>query len=250
MIDYNPFSLQNKTLLITGASSGIGRSVAIECSRMGALVYIVGRNKERLENTYKELHGDGHILLLADITNIEALNHVISSLPELSGVVHCAGITKLMPFQYVTKENLDTVFNVNFYAPVELSRLLIKNKKIAKKSSIVFISSISGIYCSAIASSIYSASKSALNGMVKGMALDLAPKNIRVNCVTPGVVDTDFFKESGLTQEDLERELKHYPLRRYGKPEEIAYAAIYLLSDASQWVTGSNLLIDGGFTLL
>ena len=250
MIDYNPFSLQNKTLLITGASSGIGRSVAIECSRMGAMVYIVGRNKERLENTYKELYGDGHVLLLADITNIEALNHVIASLPELSGVVHCAGITKLMPFQYVTKENLDTVFNVNFYAPVELSRLLIKNKKIAKRSSIVFISSISGIYCSAIASSIYSASKSALNGMVKGMALDLAPKNIRVNCVTPGVVDTDFFKESGLTQEDLERELKHYPLRRYGEPEEIAYAAIYLLSDASQWVTGSNLLIDGGFTLL
>jgi len=250
MINSNPFSIQGKEILVTGASSGIGRAVAVECSRLGARVYITGRNKERLEATFRALHGVGHTCIVGDITCPEYLKRIIDSLSELSGVVHCAGITKMLPFQYVTKENLDIVFNVNFYAPTELSRMLLRSKKIGKNSSIVFLSSISGIYCSAMASSIYSASKGALNGLIKGMALDLAPKGIRVNSVTPGVIDTGFFEDSGITEEDLEKDKKRYPLKRYGKPEEVAYAVIYLLSDASLWVTGSNLLVDGGYTLL
>lgn len=250
MEGYNPFSLINKKLLVTGASSGIGRAVAIECSRMGAEIYIVGRNESRLTETLEKMDGDNHVSVQMDITNAEDLESLVSKVPVLSGIVHCAGITKIEPFGFVNRTHLDEVFNTNFYAPVELTRLLLKKKKISKKGSVVFISSISGLYCSAVASSIYSASKSALNGIMKGMAIDLSPKDVRVNCVNPAVIDTGFFKNSGISEEDLEKDKKRYPLRRYGKPEEVAYATIYLLSDASEWVTGTNMLIDGGYTLL
>jgi NAD(P)-dependent dehydrogenase (short-subunit alcohol dehydrogenase family) len=126
----------------------------------------------------------------------------------------------------------------------------VKSKKISKKGSIVFISSVSGVYCSAVASSIYSSSKGAVNGLVKGVALDLAPRGIRVNSVNPGMIDTDIFSDSAITQDQLNEDMKRYPLGRYGKPEEVAYAVIYLLSDASTWTTGSNILIDGGYTLI
>lgn len=247
---YNPFSLIGKKLLVIGASSGIGRAVAIECSRMGAEICIVGRNETRLTETLKKMNGGNHVSVQMDITNTEELEKLVAKVPVLSGIVHCAGVTKIEPFQFVSRSHLDEVFNTNFYAPVELTRLLFKKKKISKKGSVVFISSISGLYCSAVASSIYSASKSALNGMMKGMAIDLSPKEIRVNCVNPGVIDTGFFKDSGILEEDLEKDKKRYPLRRYGRPEEVAHAAIYLLSDASEWVTGTNMLIDGGYTLL
>lgn len=250
MANYNPFSLQSKKILVTGASSGIGRAVAIECSRLGANVYLTGRNEEQLNATFDALSDGEHVCLKCDITNSDDLKELITSLPELSGIVHCAGLTTLLPIQYATKEKLDSVFNVNFYAPAELSRMLLRSKKITKNGSIVFISSISGVYCSSISSSVYSASKGALNGLMKGMALDLASKQIRVNAINPGVIDTGFFKASGITDEDLKKDTDRYPLKRHGRPEEVAYAAIYLLSDASAWTTGSNLLIDGGYTLL
>lgn len=246
----NPFSLEGKTILVTGASSGIGKAIAIECSKLGAQLFILGRNENRLKETFNELLGEGHEYIVTDLSLSSSFKEFCSIIPCLDGIVHCAGLTKILPFQFVTKEDLDEVMNVNFYAPAELSRLLLKNKKINKEGSVVFISSVSGVYCSAVASSIYSASKGAVNGLVKGMALDLAPKGIRVNCVNPGMVDTNILTESDITKEQLKEDMKRYPLKRYGKPEEIAYAVIYLLSDASKWVTGSNLLIDGGYTLL
>lgn len=246
----NPFSLEGKTILVTGASSGIGKAIAIECSKLGAQLFILGRNENRLKETFNELSGEGHEYIVTDLSLSSSFKEFCSIIPCLDGIVHCAGLTKILPFQFVTKEDLDEVMNVNFYAPAELSRLLLKNKKINKEGSVVFISSVSGVYCSAVASSIYSASKGAVNGLVKGMALDLAPKGIRVNCVNPGMVDTNILTESDITKEQLKEDMKRYPLKRYGKPEEIAYAVIYLLSDASKWVTGSNLLIDGGYTLL
>lgn len=246
----NPFSLEGKTILVTGASSGIGKAIAIECSKLGAQLFILGRNENRLKETFNELSGEGHEYIVADLSLSSSFKEFCPIIPCLDGIVHCAGLTKILPFQFVTKKDFDEVMDVNFYAPVELSRLLLKNKKIQKGSSIVFISSINGVYCSYVASSIYSASKGAVNGLVKGMALDLAPKGIRVNCVNPGMVDTNILTESDITKEQLKEDMKRYPLKRYGKPEEIAYAVIYLLSDASKWVTGSNLLIDGGYTLL
>lgn len=247
---HNPFSLVGRRVLVTGASSGIGKSIAIEVSKMGANVIITGRNEQRLKETYSLLDGSDHDLIVADLSIKDDLGRLHKELPVISGLVNCAGLTKVAPFPFATRDSFEEVMNVNFFAPTELTRLLVKSKKIGKGSSIVFISSVSGVYCSAVASSIYSASKGAVNGLVKGIALDLASKGIRVNSVNPGMIDTDIFSGSAITQDQLDEDMKRYPLGRYGKPEEVAYAVIYLLSDASSWTTGSNLLIDGGYTLL
>ncbi|MCJ7449320.1 MAG: SDR family oxidoreductase [Bacteroidales bacterium] len=250
MTMYNPFSLKDKTVFITGASSGIGKAVAIECSRMGSRLCITGRNAERLNETYMQLEGSGHLQLVADLQSEDAIRSVVDRVPVLDGIVYCAGIARPLPFQFTGKETLEEVMGINFNSPVILSQLLLENKKIKKGASIVFISSVSGVFCSSAGGSIYSASKGAINGLVKGMALDLAPKMIRVNTVNPGMIDTNIFSEGTITQEQLTEDIKRYPLKRFGKPEEVAYSVIYLLSDASSWVTGSSLLIDGGFTLL
>lgn len=246
---YNPYSLEGKTILVTGASSGIGKATAIECSKLGAKVIIVGRNEERLDDTFNKLEGLDHCKFIIDLRNSDLLKTFVAELSNIDGIVHSAGLTKNIPFQFASKDNFDEVFDVNFFSPAELSRLLIKSKKLNKASSIVFISSISGVLCSAPASSIYSSSKGAVNGLIKGMALDLTSKGIRVNSVNPGVVETNIFDEGVITEEQLEENKKLYPLKRFGKPEEIAFAVIYLLSDASSWVTGTNIVIDGGFTL-
>lgn len=247
---YNPFTLEGKTILVTGASSGIGKAIAIESSKMGANVIITGRNEERLKKTYYLLKGSGHGLIVADLSVKEDIEWLHKELPVIDGLVNCAGLTKVAPFSFATRDSFEEVMNVNFFAPTELTRLMVKTKKIRKGASIVFISSVSGVYCSAVASAIYSSSKGAVNGLVKGVALDLAPKGIRVNSVNPGMIDTDIFTGSDITDEQLKTDMLRYPLGRYGKPEEVAYAVIYLLSDAATWITGSNLLIDGGYTLL
>ena len=247
---YNPFSLHGKTILVTGASSGIGKAIAIECSKMGATMIITGRNMERLEETWLQLEGSNHLQVACDLYEDQGIETLLSQLPIINGIVHCAGLIKNIPFQFATRKNFDEVMNVNFYAPAEISRNALKAKKLAKNCSIVFISSISGVFCSAVASTIYSASKGAVNGLVKGLALDLAPQGIRVNCVNPGVIETNIFDAGAITAEQHEEDKKRYPLKRFGQPHEVAHAVIYLLSDASSWVTGSNLLIDGGYTLL
>lgn len=247
---YNPFSLSGKTILITGASSGIGKAIAIECSRMGASVVITGRNENRLDATFTQLYGDGHLQFIADLLDFNSFSLFCSKLPKLDGVVNCAGLMQTGLYQYLSKDMLDSVMNTNFYSPFLLTQSLLKFKKISKGCSIVFISSISGVNISSIGNTAYSASKGAINGFMKNIAVELAPKRIRVNSINPGMVKTDFFSSGEITSEQLEKDSLRYPLKRYGKPEEIAYAAIYLLSDATSWMTGSNLVIDGGYTLL
>jgi NAD(P)-dependent dehydrogenase (short-subunit alcohol dehydrogenase family) len=246
----NPFSLEGKTILITGASSGIGRFSAIECSKMGATVIITARNEERLIETLSQMQGSNHSVITADLTQQNDLLSLIDKIPTLDGLVNCAGMIKTLPVQFIDAGSLEEIMSINFSAPVLLSVQIVKNKKIKKNSSIVFISSISGVVCAGGGNSMYSASKGAINGFMKNMALDLAPKGIRVNSVNPGMVETNIYNAGTITSEQLEDDRKRYPLKRYGKPEEIAYAVIYLLSDASNWVTGSSLVIDGGFTLL
>jgi NAD(P)-dependent dehydrogenase (short-subunit alcohol dehydrogenase family) len=246
----NPFSLEQKTVFITGASSGIGRAIAIECSKMGANVIITGRNAERLNETFIQLEGINHLQLIADLQVEEQAKHLIEQLPLLDGIVHSAGIIATLPFQFVTKEKLKDIFSINFINPTLITQQLLKQKKINKNASIVWISSISGVLCSSPGNSMYSATKGAINGIIKGMAIDLAQRGIRVNSVTPAVIETNLLSNGIITSEQIQEEVKKYPLKRYGKPEEVAYAVIYLLSDASKWVTGSNLLIDGGYTLL
>jgi len=243
------FSLQNKTILITGASSGIGAAIAKEASKMGARVVITGRNEERLNATYLSLSGDGHLQYIADMANFKDIEQLVTKLPKLDGCVNNAGIVKPLMIQFSDKEDYESIFNVNTQAPILLTQLLIQHKKVNRSGSIVFISSISGIHCSSLGGSLYSASKGAIQGFVKGVALDLASKGIRVNSVNPGMIETKIFKDGAISDDQFDEDVKKYPLKRYGKPEEVAYAVIYLLSDASCWVTGTGLLIDGGFTL-
>jgi NAD(P)-dependent dehydrogenase (short-subunit alcohol dehydrogenase family) len=246
----NPFSLENKTVLVTGASSGIGRAIAIECSKAGATLVITGRNPERLNDTFKQLEGSNHSFFVTDLQIEDQTILLVENSPLLDGVVHSAGVINTAPFQYITEEKLNEIFSINFILPTLLSKTLIKQKKIKNGASIVWISSIAGSLCVSYGRSLYSATKSAVNGMTKSMALELSSKGIRVNSVNPGVIDTNVVSESFITQEQWQEEVKKYPLKRYGKPKEVAYATIYLLSDASAWVTGTHLIIDGGFTLL
>lgn len=246
---YNPFSLENKTVLVTGASSGIGRAIAVECSKMGATVVLTGRNEERLNKTLLQMVGQGHSIIIADLNSEQERNNLVEQAPNLNGLVNCAGLIKTLPFQFVREDILQSVMNVNFIAPTLISAQLVKKKKLGKGASIVFISSTAGLMSVSSGNSIYSASKCAVNGMAKNMALDLADKNIRVNTVNPASVETHIYDEGIFTAEQLEQDRKRYPLKRYGKPEEVAFAVIYLLSDAAQWVTGTHLVIDGGYTL-
>ena len=246
---YNPFSLYGKTILITGASSGIGRATAIECSKLGAKLIITGRNIERLDETWEQLEGEGHFKIVANLTIENQQEDIVNSLPEIDGLVNSAGMLKSLPFHYISKNDLLEVFDTNFFAPVLLSQRIIKSRKLKKGGSIVFISSIEGPLITHAGNSIYSASKSAVSAMAKSMAIELASKNIRVNCVLPGMTETPLINIDFITKEQLDVDRALYPLRRYGKAEEIALSVIYLLSDASSWVTGSNLVIDGGITL-
>lgn len=249
-MEYNPFTLKGKTILITGASSGIGRATAIECSKMGANLIITGRNEERLEETYKLLEGENHISIIADLTTEDGLSNLLDAVPQLDGVVLCAGIVEMSPIQFVTSKKIRKIFDTNFFSTVELTRLLVKKKKVANSSSIVCIASIGGVKSINIASSMYGSSKAALDTWMRYAALELAAKGIRVNCVCPGMTQTPFIASDGpLSQEDLDKDKSNYPLQRYGTPEEIAWSTIYLLSDASKWITGTNLIIDGGISI-
>jgi NAD(P)-dependent dehydrogenase (short-subunit alcohol dehydrogenase family) len=249
---YNPFSLEGKKILVTGASSGIGRTIAIECSKMGATLIITGRNIERLNDTFQSLEGSNHIQIIADLTNFENIASLVEQCPQLDGCVNNAGIARLLLVQFIKKNSIEDVFNTNAVAPILLTSMLAKGKKMKQNSSIIFISAVSGVYISSVGESLYSASKGAIHGFAKGAALDLASKGIRVNTVNPGLVPTNILgvaSELFSEAEVLERRKGQYPLKRFGKPEDIAYGTIYLLSDASSWITGSSLLIDGGLTL-
>jgi NAD(P)-dependent dehydrogenase (short-subunit alcohol dehydrogenase family) len=247
---YNPFTLEGKTILVTGASSGIGRAIAIECSKAGATVALTARNEERLTKTCSMMEGTGHMVIIADLSNEQGRERLVEQSPVLDGVVHCAGLTKTMLFPFIDESSLNSVMEVNFTAPALISAQLVRKKKLTKNSSIVFISSISGNGCVWGGNSLYSASKGAVNGLMKNMALDLAAKGIRVNSVNPGMVETHIFDAGVITPEQLEEDKKRYPLKRYGKPEEVAWAVLYLLSDAAAWVTGSAFVLDGGYTLV
>ena len=249
MSGYNPFSLEGKTILVTGASSGIGRATAIECSKMGAKLVITGRNQERLQETFNQLEGECHNQIVADLTDADSLKSLVESCPELSGAVLCAGKGILLPLLFCDGEKFADVFRTNFFSPVELLRLLAKKKKIGKGGSVVFVSSIGGVKIFAAGNSVYGTSKAALNSVMRFYAKELASKAIRVNSVNPGRVNTRLIQSGKMTDEQTAADIQKYPLKRYGEPEEIAHGIIYLLSDASAWVTGHSLVIDGGVTI-
>lgn len=241
----NPFSLEGKTILVTGASSGIGRGVAIACSQMGATVLIVGRNSQKLTETLGMLAGEGHQPLICDLTNADAVKEMVANLPSLNGIVHCAGIGQRGPVKQLTEQDVDKVMNVNFKAPVLLQSALLQQKKVNKGASIVFIASIAS-WSPSFGNACYSASKGAIISYSNCLSLELAPRQIRVNCISPAMVWTDLIMEGGVSEEQLKEDESRYPLKRYGTPEDIANLAVYMLSDASTWMTGSDVKISGG----
>lgn len=249
----NPFSLEEKTILVTGASSGIGRATAIECARMGARVILSARNAERLELTRAELDNqeNNHEIMVADLTNQDELEALVNAVPSLDGLVLSSGRTgNALPIKFDKREKINPVFETNFFAPFELMRSLFKSKKLKDGSSVVTIASIGGVKAFATGNGDYGAAKAALNSIMKFAAKEFAAKGIRVNCICPGMIQTPMVDSCGFSEEQLKADIATYPLKRYGKPEEVAYGAVYLLSDATVWVTGTELYIDGGVTLL
>lgn len=249
---YNPFSLEGKTILITGASSGIGRGIAVECSKMGAKLVLSGRNREKLKETFDSLEGNGHTMIIADLSQQEGIEKVVDNSPIINGIVHSAGIPKICPVKRIDRVLLEEIININEIAPILLTSTLLKKKKLEKKSSIVFIASMSGVFVGNTGESPYSTTKGSLSGFTKSAAFELAAQGTRVNTICPGLVPTNILNLSNelFTEEQLKETMYgKYPLKRVGKPEDVANAAIYLLSDASSWVTGINLLVDGGFSL-
>jgi NAD(P)-dependent dehydrogenase (short-subunit alcohol dehydrogenase family) len=251
MTNYNPFTLEGKTILVTGASSGIGRAAAIECSKAGAKVIITARNEERLRETHSQLADaeEQPEWILADMQKDEDIQSLVEQLPVLDGVICNAGISINVPIAFIDREKIQQVLDVNTIAPILLTRQLIKKKKVAKGGSIVFTSSISGNNTVTVAHEMYSASKTAITGFMRNAALDLAVKGIRCNAVHPGMINTPMVHSGKYSEEQLQKDMENYPLHRFGEPEEVAYAMIYLLSDAAAWVTGHSLVIDGGLTL-
>lgn len=238
------FSLVGKTILVTGASSGIGRAIAIACSQQGANVVVTGRNQERLQATLDALAGEGHQVFAVDLTIAEQRSALAEQVPVLDGVVHCAGIGSRVLCKMLEERDVAKVMQANFEAPVLLQALLLREKKIAKEASIVFIASAAATMPS-VGNAIYSASKAAIIAYAKCLAQELANRKIRVNCISPAMVWTDLALV-GATEEQLREAEQNYPLKRYAQPEDITGAAIYLLSDASSWVTGSNMELTGG----
>ena len=247
------FNLDNKNIMITGASSGIGRQCAITFSQLGANMILVARNKERLEQTFDKLKKGNHIFFVQDITEYDKLEEIVNisvgKIGKISGFVHSAGVDKLLPFKLIQSAIYEEMFATNTISGFEIARIISKKKYInSEGASFVFISSIMGIL-GQIGKIAYCSSKGAVVSGVKAMALELALKKIRVNSILPAVVETEMSKQvlGNLSEESREEILNMHPLG-LGKPDDIAYACAFLLSDTSRWITGTNLIVDGGYS--
>ena len=244
---YNPFTLEGKTVLVTGAAGGIGRATSLECAKLGARLVLTDINEAGLQETLSMLEGTGHELKVADLTSQEALDALVAELPMLDGFVSNAGVTKPTPVKFIDKADLERIMSINTFAPIYLTQRLLKKKKFNTGASLVFTISVGGVYTTAPGNAMYGASKGALQVFMRNVALEGAPR-IRCNSVNPGMVNTNLAGRS-YSDEDKAKDMETYPMKRYGEPLDVALAIVYLLSDASSWVTGHSLIIDGGKTL-
>jgi len=247
------FNLKNKNIIITGASSGIGRQCAITFSQLGANVILIARNEERLKDTFNKLKKGNHLTISQDITEYnkleEVVNTAVDKVGKISGFVHSAGIEMTLPLRSMRLSYYKKIFSVNVISGFELARIISKKKYLDKNvASFVFISSVMGILGQA-GKVGYCSSKGALISGVKAMALELASKNIRVNCILPSVVETEMSKKmfENLPEESKKSIINMHPLG-LGKPEDIANACVFLLSNTARWITGTNLIVDGGYS--
>lgn len=246
---YNPFSLSGKTIFVTGASSGIGKAIACACASGGARVIITGRNSTRLQETYMSLSGEAHLFIEGDLTNDETINKILKFLPKLDGMVLAAGFVEMWPVLFASKEKFHKIYDTNLFSPVELLRNIVKKKLYNPGLSVVGIASVAGTYDFGVSNGIYGSGKAALQSFLKYFALETASKGIRVNTISPGMILTPMHTEGVVEDEQLSRIIENIPIKRWGMPEDIANGAVYLLSDASSYVTGVDIKIDGGLTL-
>lgn len=244
------FSLAGKTIMITGSASGIGQATAIACARAGAKLVLVDINRDGLNETLSIVQAEAgafpYEMQVADLSTDEGLEGLVEISPVLDGAVFCAGIgiTKTVPFY--SREDFHRVFDINFFAPVFLTKLLVKKKKLSKTASLVYMVSIGGVYSINPGNGIYGTSKSALHSFVKFAALELASKGIRCNSVCPARVETPLIKQTPISEEEVIADKKRYAMKRYAQPGEVAQGCVFLLSDASSYMTGQDLVLDGG----
>ena len=255
MKKYDPFTLAGKIILITGASSGIGRQCAVSCSQMGAIVFLIARNKERLEETLSLMHNiEIHRIIVFDVTAFDEIGKVINSIVlnngKISGFIHCAGEELTLPTIAMKASYYQKMYDVNVISAFEFSKHISKKKYFSESGcSLIFISSVMGVL-GEIAHVSYCATKGALIAGTKALALEFADKKIRVNSVSPAQIEDTFITKKmieNFSEENKENKLSMHPLG-YGQTEDIANACIYLLSDAAKWVTGTNLIVDGGYS--
>lgn len=249
---YNPFTLKGKTILVTGAGGGIGRATAIACSKMGATLVVTDINAETLAETFSLLETKddrNHQMLTADLTNEEVLDKMVAEMPQLDGIVCNAGISKVLPIQFLNAEDMNRIMAINAFAPMYMTQRLYKKKRINRGGSIVYTVSISGVSMVSMGGVMYAVSKNALDAFMRNAALEFAVRNIRVNSVNPSRVKTSLIQNSVYSEEEVAKDLQTYPLKRYAEPEEIANSIVFLLSDASSYITGHALIVDGGKTL-
>jgi NAD(P)-dependent dehydrogenase (short-subunit alcohol dehydrogenase family) len=246
-------SLEGKTILITGASSGIGKATAIECAKLGASLVIVGRNAERLQQTLESLDisvGQQHQQIIADLTTEEGIKAIIDKKIEYDGVFSNAGIGFSKPIKFITADDLENISKVNVFSHVMLAKSLFKKKQLKKGGSYVLTASIGGNFSCTSGATLYGMGKAAINSFMKYAAIEFAPRGIRVNDVCPGMIETPLTAPTGdLTEEDYKKDAEHYLLKRYGQPEEVVHTVAFLLSDAASFIDGSTIVVDGGYSI-
>lgn len=243
----DPFSLAGKTILITGASSGIGRATAIACARRGARLIVGGRDATRLAATLDALEGDGHASLIADLTDTEQRQRFADEAGPIDGLFFSAGIASSAPFRMISEKHLRSLMSIDFEAPILLTQRLVAKKLIRKGGSIVY-NTAGSAKNSPMGAAIYSAAKAAVLAAARSMALEVARDGIRVTCLQLGYVKTELLEQIGGTGVDLAEREELTPLG-LGEAEDAANAAIFLLSDASRWISRTALTVDGGVGL-
>ena len=254
-MNFNPFSLQDKVIIVTGASSGIGAQCAIDCSKMGAKVVLVARNEERLKQTLEQCHEPSrHMILPLDLSYSEGLKETVKGIADkmgkISGVVTCAGMSSVTPLKMVSDELLDQFFRTNVYSAINLSKEVTRIGNYDKENGccIIFLASIMGVRGEKC-KTLYSATKGALLAAARSMACELAKNKIRINVISPGAIETPInAKLPHMTDPELRKELEDKHLLGLGECSDISNACIYLLSNAAKWVTGQNIIVDGGYT--
>ena len=243
----DPFSLEGKRILVTGASSGLGRAIATTCAGRGAILILSGRNDARLSETLATLGGGGHLTVAGDLVDPAGRERLVAGCGTVDGVVHSAGISRLSPIRMATPQHLADVWKINYEAPVLLTQKLLAKNQVKASGSILFLSSIAA-FIGVAGVGVYSGTKAALIATMRCLAMEVVKRGIRVNCLAPALVETPLLAATETVVASMDDQRAAYPLG-FGKPEDVANAAVFYLSTASRWITGTTLVMDGGLTI-